>query len=212
MSEPPIEIPAPPWHTPTPTPTPTTPTRGDPQPAQTSQWGDETLYGLRARRRLLLTGTLEEEAVTRVAAELMLLDGVSSDPVELTIYSQGGPASHASALIDVLALMRAPVTTRCIGMAAGTAAVVLASGTGTRTATPNARISLRIDDRLRVEDTAAGIARAATAVDAIYDGIAAHLARVSALDVDAARHALDAGAPMDVDEALRLHLIDTRAP
>jgi ATP-dependent Clp protease, protease subunit len=43
---------------------------------------------------------------------------------------------------DAMQLIAAPVNTKCIGMAASSAAVILATGTGRRSATPNARILL----------------------------------------------------------------------
>jgi ATP-dependent Clp protease protease subunit len=61
------------------------------------------------------------------------------------------------ALYDTIQLMRAPVHTTCIGMAASAAAFLLATGTGTRSATPNARIMIHQPHGGGREGTAADI-------------------------------------------------------
>ena len=43
---------------------------------------------------------------------------------------------------DTMQLMRSEVHTKCVGMAASAAAVILAGGTGVRSATPNARVMI----------------------------------------------------------------------
>ena len=77
-------------------------------------------------------GPLDGELVNGVAAELMALDGRSADDVELVINSDGGPPADVVVLLDVIGAMRAPVVTTCMGRAKGTAAVLLACGTGRR--------------------------------------------------------------------------------
>ncbi|MDX1621018.1 MAG: ATP-dependent Clp protease proteolytic subunit, partial [Nitriliruptorales bacterium] len=54
----------------------------------------------------------------------------------------GGVISGLFAIYDTIQLLGSKVNTRCVGMAASAAAVILASGTGTRSATENARIMI----------------------------------------------------------------------
>ena len=93
---------------------------------------------------------IDAEGATRVCAELMALDGQSPDEVELIVNSDGGPLADVLAVLDVIGSMRARVRTRCLGRATGTAAVVLACGTGERSASPHSVISLRAGDE-RIE-------------------------------------------------------------
>lgn len=169
---------------------------------------DDVLRGLRAHRRLLLTGRLDDATVERVCAELMLLDGRSSEPVHVLITGPGGPVETVLALLDVLSLMRAPVATRCVGPAVGTTAVVLASGTGGRSAAARASIQLRIADASTVEGRADDITRDARRVSDLWNRLAAHVADVSHLTVGQAAHALRDGGHMTADEARTAGLID----
>ena len=105
---------------------------------------------LRARRRVLLTGPIDSEGATKICAELMALDGQSGDDVELFVNSDGGPLAAVLAVLDVIGSMRARLHTRCLGRATGTATVVLACGTGERTASPHSVISLRAGEE-RIE-------------------------------------------------------------
>lgn len=96
-----------------------------------------------ARRRVLVSGSLDHATATGVVAELMALDGRSADDVELLVNSDGGPLGAVLAILDVMGVMRATINTRCIGRAKGTAAVLLACGPGVRRCSAHAVITLR---------------------------------------------------------------------
>ena len=106
--------------------------------------GADPFSRLYARRSVWLPTVLDDEAANRVAVAVMALDAESDDPIELVINSPGGPLDAGLAVIDALDVLRAPVTTLCLGQAAGTAAAVLACGRGGRRATPTARLCLRL--------------------------------------------------------------------
>lgn len=172
---------------------------------------DDVRTGLHDQRRVLVTGDLDEATVTALAAELMLLDGRSSEPVELVVNSGGGPVDAVTALLDVVELARAPVHTRCIGRAAGTAAAVLACGTGERSASPSARISLRVGAHHRVDGPAHEIARTAAELTAVRRRLAERLAGVTRMAADDLVAAFDDGPWWDAPEARRLGLLDSAA-
>lgn len=169
---------------------------------------DDLHTRLRHDRRLLLFGALDAQVATRTAAELMLLDGSSARPVELILNCTGGPIDDVLALLDVIGLMRAPVTTRCIGAARGTAAAVLVSGTGRRVATANARITLRVGDAEVVRGTATDVTHRADELATLYARLADHLARVTDLSSEQALDSLHHGGQMDARAALATGLID----
>lgn len=199
-------------------PPPGVPTRPDtaPDPAPSApavphvpSWSaDDPVDRLRADRRLLLTGALDHHTADRVCAELMLADGLSGKPIELIVNSQGGPADAVLGIIDVVTLLRAPLATRCIGTAAGTAAVVLASGTGGRSAAMHAAISLRIRDPQTIEGRADDIQRDADQISAVWHRVADHLVNVSALTAAQAATALRDGGPLTLAAAVGAGLID----
>jgi ATP-dependent Clp protease, protease subunit len=93
------------------------------------------------RRRLLVSGPLDDPAASHLCMELMALDALGDDPVELTIDCSDGATSPALAVMDVIDLLGVPVHGRCLGQAAGPAVGVLAV-CSRRTVAPHARIRL----------------------------------------------------------------------
>lgn len=93
-------------------------------------------------RTVYLRGAIEGTTADTLAAQLMALDAESAADVTMYINSPGGDAAGMFAVYDVIALMRARVNTLCVGMAASAGAFLLATGTGVRAATPNARIMI----------------------------------------------------------------------
>src|SRR3712207_1605768 len=72
--------------------------------------------------------------------EMMSLDADGTDDITLYINSPGGIVSGMFAIYDVMHLLNSKVNTVCVGMAASAAAFLLATASGKRAATPNARI------------------------------------------------------------------------
>jgi len=93
-------------------------------------------------RVLYLRGPIEDTVADTLVAQLMSLDADSDKEITLYINSPGGLVSGLFAIYDVMQLMRSKVNTVCVGVAASAAAVILATGTGSRAATPNARIMI----------------------------------------------------------------------
>jgi ATP-dependent Clp protease, protease subunit len=94
------------------------------------------------RRIVFLRGPLKDDVADMVCAELIGLDADGPDPITLYIDSPGGDTFGMFAIHDTVQLLRAPVDTVCMGLAASAGAFLLATGTGTRSATPNARIMI----------------------------------------------------------------------
>jgi ATP-dependent Clp protease protease subunit len=92
------------------------------------------------KRVLYLRGPIEDTVADTLVAQMMALDADSSEDVTLYINSPGGLVSGMFAIYDVMHLMNAKMHTVCVGMAASAAAFLLATATGHRAATPNARI------------------------------------------------------------------------
>jgi ATP-dependent Clp protease protease subunit len=166
---------------------------------------------LRARRTVLLTGALDHDRATSLCAELMTLDGTSSDPVELIVNSRGGPLEALSSVLDVIGLMRAPLHTICIGAAAGTAGVLVACGPGERRAAPHATISLRCDHRESLEGSAADVGRAADALRVTLGRVRDTVAARTGQPVDVIGEELERGAVHDAPAALGRGWIDAIA-
>jgi ATP-dependent Clp protease, protease subunit len=92
------------------------------------------------KRVLYLRGPIEDTVADTLVAQMMALDAEGDDDITLYINSPGGIVSGMFAIYDVMHLMNAKVHSVCVGMAASAAAFLLATASGTRAATPNARI------------------------------------------------------------------------
>lgn len=91
-------------------------------------------------RILYLRGPIEDTVADTLVAQMMSLDADSDKDITLYINSPGGIVSGMFAIYDVMHLMNSKVNTVCVGMAASAAAFLLATASGVRAATPNARI------------------------------------------------------------------------
>jgi ATP-dependent Clp protease, protease subunit len=159
-------------------------------------------------RRVVVSGPLDTGTVVRVAAELMELDGRSAADVELVINSDGGRLADVLGLLDVIAAMRARVDTACMGRATGTAAVLVACGTGRLRAGPHAMMSLRH----RVPEQLAGSSAALRAqledLDHVRRRVVAALARATGRPPEELERDLNAGPTMDREQAVEAGLLD----
>lgn len=164
--------------------------------------------GLLDQRKVLLAGPLDADAANRLSAQLMTLDGVSSRTVELFINSSGGGIAEALAPLDVIGLMRAPVGTTCMGTARGTAAALLACGTGERRCTPNATVSLRCSHPEAIEGTAVVVQREAEHLAATRARLRALLARATGQSTTVIDDHLDHGGILDPAQARQLGIVD----
>src|SRR5436189_48494 len=94
------------------------------------------------QRVVFLRGPIQDRVADDVAAQLLALDARSEDDITLVIDSPGGDVTGIFTIVDTMLTLRSTVHTRCVGMAASAAAVILAAGTGTRSASPNSRVLL----------------------------------------------------------------------
>jgi ATP-dependent Clp protease protease subunit len=94
-------------------------------------------------RVVVITEGMNERTARGVVRKLLYLaadDPVA--PIDLYISTQGGWFDSAFAIIDTMEMIPAPVNTIAVGGCYSAGTLVLMSGTGTRSATPNALISL----------------------------------------------------------------------
>jgi ATP-dependent Clp protease protease subunit len=138
----------------------------------------------------------------------MAFDGASDDEVAVVLNSPGGPLAEVAPLLDVLDALRAPVGIRCIGTATGTAAVLLACGTGTRAAAEHASIALRCDHPEPATGALRDVQRRARELERLGDRLAHAVAARSRLEPAQVREELERGRSRDAHEAQRVGLVD----
>ncbi len=158
-------------------------------------------------RILFMKGALQDTSADTLVAQLLALDAKSDDDITLYINSPGGIIPGLFAIYDTIQLMDAKVNTRCVGMAASAAAVILAAGTGTRSATENARIMIH-QPLGGARGTATDIEIQAKNIVHLRERINEVLAEKTGQDVEKVAEDTDRDFWMTADEALDYGLID----
>jgi ATP-dependent Clp protease protease subunit len=104
-----------------------------------------SIYSLLLKERIIMLFTpITDPVANTIIAQLLYLDREDPDKdISLYIQSPGGMISAGLAIYDTMQLIRAPVSTICVGMTASMATVLLAAGTkGKRYALPNSTVHL----------------------------------------------------------------------
>ena len=97
------------------------------------------------RERIIFLGSeIDDSVANSVVAQLLLLDSENPEKdIMLYINSPGGVITAGMAIYDTMKLIKADVSTICLGDAASMGAFLLSAGTkGKRLALPNARIMI----------------------------------------------------------------------
>jgi ATP-dependent Clp protease protease subunit len=121
---------------------PETPAIGNVVPLTAAPVPEDARTQLFRRRILFLRGEIADDVATDLVAQMLALDAAHLEPITLYIDSPGGEVNGLFTIHDTMQMLSSPVNTRCLGMAASSAAVILATGTGVRSAAPNARVML----------------------------------------------------------------------
>ena len=103
------------------------------------------IYSLLLKERIVFLGTpVVDQIANLIIAQLLYLDREDPDKeISLYINSPGGVITAGLAIYDTMRLIRADVSTICVGMAASMATVLLCAGTkGKRFALPNSTIHM----------------------------------------------------------------------
>lgn len=95
-------------------------------------------------RIIFVTGEVNQEMATVVIAQLLYLDSVdNTKEISLYINSPGGEVDSGMAIYDTMQIIKSPVRTIAVGLAASMGAMILSGGTpGMRCALPHANIMI----------------------------------------------------------------------
>ncbi len=103
------------------------------------------IYSLLLKERIVFLGTpIEDNVANLMIAQLLFLEREDPDKdIHLYINSPGGLIYPGLAIYDTLQLVKAPISTICVGSTASLATLLLAAGTpGKRYALPNSTIHM----------------------------------------------------------------------
>ncbi len=212
------EIPEPPWPG---QPPPGTPSPGGPQPGPVppsrvwldphAPWQDSLYERLLARRIVLAAGVLDDEAATRLSAQLLTLDAEGDGPIRLELQNLRAELPAALTVMGVLDVVRAELRAFASGETGGAALGLLASCTR-RAGYPNATFTLS-EPRLRFDGSATATTVAAHEQQArrMTDSLFYRLAEATGRDADEIRADARNGRTFTVAEAIGYGLIHERA-
>lgn len=168
------------------------------------------------RRTVFLDRELSAETASLAAAQLLALEADSrvankvDDPVTLIVNSPGGPLAAVAALLDTIDTLGCPVDTVCLGVAVGTAVVVVASGTGRRRSGPSAQFRLRLPD-VELSGDARRIEDAVAQHRGLHDMILDRLATATGQDRRLIERDVERGRALTAVEARQYGLVDELA-
>ena len=119
----------------------------DPTVIEASSRGERSfdIFSRLLRERIIFLGEeIDDELANSIVAQLLLLDSENPEKdIMLYINSPGGVITAGMAIFDTMKLIKADVSTICIGEAASMGAFLLSAGTkGKRMALPSARIMI----------------------------------------------------------------------
>jgi ATP-dependent Clp protease, protease subunit len=173
--------------------------------------GPEALSDVVARRLLaqrvvLLHGVLDDFSVTRVSAELMMLDAEGDEPVTLRVDCGEAALAPALTLMDVIELMGVPVRALCLGQVVSGAVGVVAV-CAHRSAMPSTRFSLT-EPVTALEAHIRNVAQWAELRAGERQRFCARVGAATGQPPDAVERDLERGRFMGAEEALEYGLLD----
>jgi ATP-dependent Clp protease, protease subunit len=181
-----------------------------PIPGERSAPGDfaSTVFTeLLERRIVFVRDRLDHDTATLLTAQLMTLDAADTTPVTLVVNSRGGPADAAVGVLDTIDLLGCAVDTSCVGRAEGTAAVLVAAGTGRRRCGPGATFRLRLPD-LEAAGPADRLRREVEDATRVQRAMVDRLAAITGQSRALVARDVERGRLLTADEAVAYGLVD----
>ena len=179
------------------------------EPARPDSFASGVYAELLERRVVFLRDGLDHDAATLVTAQLLTLDdeGGDAQPVTLVVNSGGGPVSAVPGVLDTIELLGCPVDTTCVGRAEGTAALVVAAGTGRRRCGPAATFRLRFPD-VEAAGPADRLHREVESATQLQEGLVDRLAAITGQSRALVARDVERGRTLTAEEAVAYGRVD----
>ena len=150
-------------------------------------------------------GQLDDEAATRLCAQLLTLDAEGDEPIRFELQNLGAGLSAALTVMGVLDVVGVPVQARAAGQISGPALGVLAA-CGQRCAYPNAVFVLS-EPTIEFDGTMMAITAREERIRTMLDALYFRLAEVTGREVDEVRGDARAHRILTAGEAQRYGLL-----
>jgi ATP-dependent Clp protease protease subunit len=170
---------------------------------------DKLYERLLKRRIVLASGVLDDQAATRLSAQLLTLDADGDGPIRLELQNLRADLPAALTLMGILDVVRAEIQAFASGETGGPALGVLAS-CPRRMAYPHASFTLS-EPRLRFSGTATAVSAHEQQARRMVDSLFYRLAEATGRDAEEIREDARHGRMLTVAEAIGYGLIHDRA-
>ena len=157
----------------------------------------------------MVTGEVNDVMANLIVAQLLYLESKdNTTPITMYVNSPGGSVSAGLAIIDTMNLVKSPVSTVAMGMAASMGAMIVLSGEkGMRHALPNAEIMIH-QPLGGAQGQATDILIAAKHIEKTKDLLIDMIVKATEKDHDTIRETIERDFYMSAKESLEFGLID----
>jgi ATP-dependent Clp protease protease subunit len=170
-----------------------------------ADWQGALYERLLAKRIVLASGMLDDEAAARLSAQLLTLDAEQDEPIRLELQNLRAELSATVTVMGILDVLRVPVHACVSGEINGPALGVLAS-CPRRSAYPNAAFVLA-EPRLHFGGTVTAVTAREQQVTRMLDTLYFRLAEVTGREVDEIREDARRGRTLTTGQAIGYGLI-----
>ena len=80
------------------------------------------------KRAVYLWGVVDDKSAKDIVSKLLLLDADKSDEIKFYINSPGGVVTSGMVIYDTMQMIKSPVSTICMGLAASMGSILLSGG------------------------------------------------------------------------------------
>ena len=173
-----------------------------------ADWKNALYERLLAKRIVLASGFLDDDAAARLSAQLLTLDAEQADPIRLELQNLRAELSAVVTVMGILDVLRVPVHACVSGEINGPALGVLAS-CPRRSGYPNATFVLA-EPRLRFGGTVTAVTVREQQLTRMLDTLYFRLADVTGREVDEIREDSRHGRTLTTGQAIGYGLIQSQ--
>ena len=183
-----------------------------PTVTETSARGERIfdIYSLLLRERIVFLGSpINDQIANLIIAQLLYLEREDSEKdINLYVHCPGGIISAGLAHYDTMQILRCPISTICVGLAASMGTLLLCAGTkGKRFALANSTIHMH-QAIGGAQGQAADVAIAAREIMRMQEMIRAIIARHTGQPVEKVAHDTDRDFYLSAEQAVEYGIVD----